>query len=91
MNAQGRDQKGTRDKFPEPQGWALKWDGFFQAATRQETCPTPGPEPERNNAVWKRFPEPQGWAARWDGSVLSELQEQQNGRAPSVEFHTDRA
>jgi hypothetical protein len=83
MDAQNRNQSATsepRDKFPEPRGWALKWDGFVPQATTPEDSSTTAEEPQPTNGVRDKFPEPRGWAANWDGSALGELQGRQNGR-----------
>jgi hypothetical protein len=64
MNAQhskGRVRQTAGDKFPEPKGWSLNWDGHHV-------------EPARDNGRLDKFPEPRSWSAEWDGSVLSELQ-----------------
>jgi hypothetical protein len=83
MDAQNPNQSTTgepRDKFPEPRGWALKWDGFVPGAATPETSPTAAEEPQPTNVVWDKFPEPRGWAANWDGAALGDLQGRQNGR-----------
>jgi hypothetical protein len=83
MDAQNRNQKATgepRNKFPEPQGWALKWDAFVPPAPPPAAPLNAAQEPAPTNGVWDKFPEPRGWAANWDGSVLSELDKRQNGR-----------
>ncbi len=50
--------------------------------TREAACSTTEQGLESNDETWEKFPEPQGWALKWDGFALSEIREQQNGRAP---------
>jgi hypothetical protein len=38
------NRSGAREKFPEPRGWALKWDGFALSMVRERRngrTPTP--------------------------------------------------
>jgi len=83
MDAQNRNPKASgepREKFPEPQGWALKWDAFAPPAPPPMAPPSEAQEAGPTNGVRDKFPEPRGWAANWDGSVLGELDGRQNGR-----------
>jgi hypothetical protein len=83
MDTQNRDQQksSSREKFPEPRGWALEWHTlhFDQVSTREEARSTT--EQEQKNSNGEKFPKPRSWAVKWDGLVLSEAGERQNGRA----------
>ena len=74
-------------KFPEPRGWALRWEGSALGvdqgrattgaprvwAPRWERLVLPQERAEIsfNGHARVRFPGPQPWALHWDGPALS--------------------
>lgn len=80
MSRHSRNQEitqATREEFPKPVAWALKWDGLYETIDQQDPGPAAEHEPKAKNRP-EKFPEPRGWAAKWDGSVLSPTQESHN-------------
>ena len=70
-NRKEQETAAAREKFPEPRGWALQWDGSFHAAAPQE-AETDKEDPRRgSDEALNPFPEPRGWAAKWSGNVLT--------------------
>ncbi|MDY6877060.1 MAG: hypothetical protein SWK90_12765 [Chloroflexota bacterium] len=70
---------GAREKFAEPRGWAMKWDGFGlseSGARKREIKDSNG------SGIREKFMEPRGWAMKWDGGSLSEVGEPGNRHTP---------
>jgi hypothetical protein len=71
-NRKEQETTAAREKFPEPRGWALQWDGSFHGTASQEAEAIKEEAPSRrSDKSLNPFPEPRGWAAKWSGHVLT--------------------